>query len=248
MEQKEFQNMWQRMQKEGYFSNHPHYVDHFGAELSEEDKRLDAMILSLDYSSDEITMPIPYSEALERSVKRTESQWLYKMFDLPLTGTAFDLGCGFGRSVHWLCEKYDHVFASDISAEVIDTAKQTFANAENITFCVNEADSVPAEINPGSVDVAYIFTVFQHIPREYALKLLSQLASLLHENGVVVFNLLSNVNLESNDGEIDTEWAIGYSREQAQDMVVTAGLKLHRLVRWSRPETEISWLWVIAGN
>ncbi len=98
------------------------------------------------------------------------------------------------------------------------------------------------------IDVTYIFTVFQHIPREYSLSLLSQVANVLNENGVVVFNLLSNVNMQTNDGEIATEWAIGYSREQARDLVSSAGLKLLRLVRWSRPETEISWLWVLAGS
>jgi ubiquinone/menaquinone biosynthesis C-methylase UbiE len=247
MEQKEFQNMWQRMQKEGYFSNHPHYTDHFGADLSDDDKQLDAMLLSLDFSGDDIIMPVPYSEALERSVKRTESQWLYRMFKLPLTGTAFDLGCGFGRSVQWLSKRYQHVYASDISAEVIASARQRIA-ADNVSFCVNDADSIPSEIPGHSVDVAYIFTVFQHIPREYSLQLLSQVAGVLNDDGVAVFNLLSNVNLELNHGDIDTEWAIGYSRQQAGELVASAGLKLQRLVRWSRPETEISWLWVQAGK
>lgn len=248
MQQEEFQLMWQRMQKQGYFRNHPHYTDHFGAELSAEDKALDAMILSLDFSGDDITMPVPYSAALERSAKRTESQWLYTMFDLPETGTAFDLGCGFGRSVQWLSQRYDKVFASDISAEVIETAKQRVGQSDNVSFCVNDADSIPAEIAAGSIDVAYIFTVFQHIPREYSLKLLGQVSKVLNQRGVAVFNLLSNANQEVNDGEIDTEWAIGYSREQAQQLVENAGLNLRRLVRWSRPETETSWLWVLAAK
>jgi SAM-dependent methyltransferase len=256
MKQKEFQDMWQRMQQEGYFRNHPHYTDHFGAGLSEEDRQLDAMLLSLDFSGDDIIMPAPYSEALERSAKRTESQWLYKMFDLPQTGTAFDLGCGFGRSVQWLSQRYQHVFASDISAEVIETARQRVGqrdgeriiSPDNVSFYVNDADSIPAEIPDHSVDVAYIFTVFQHIPREYTQRLLDQVAGVLKHNGVAVFNLLSNVNLELNDGDSNTEWAIGYSRKQAEELVTKAGLKLRRLARWSRPETEISWLWVLAGK
>lgn len=247
MDRKFFKGMWESMQRRGYFANHPHYTDHFGAVLSEEDKDLDAMILSLDFSSDEVTMPIPYSEALERGVKRTESIWLYKMFDLPLGGTALDLGCGFGRSVQWLSKKYDHVFASDLSAEVIATAKQR-CKAGNITFCVNTADALPQEIQGNAVDVAYIFTVFQHIPREFSLNLLTQLGSILNHRGVVAFNLLSNVNEDINKGETATEWAIGYSKQQARELVEAAGLKLIRLVNWSRPETKMSWLWVLAGR
>jgi len=241
-----FKNMWEHMQKDGYFENHPHYSDHFGKPPTKEELTLDELIRALDFSSSEIVLPVPYSESLERSVKRTESYWLYQMFDLPKNGIALDLGCGFGRTVEWLCNVYDHVHASDISSEVIEQAKLRLAKHANISFHVNSADSIPTDLLPDSINIAYIFTVFQHIPREYALQLLTQLRTVLSSNGIVVFNLLSNVNHVLNDGTLNTEWAIGYSEDQARELIVDSGLKCSRIVSWSRPETEITWLWILA--
>jgi len=248
LKQNEFQNMWETMQREGYFREHPHYSDHFGITPDKQELELDAAITSLDFSADDITMPIPYSDELERSVKRTESTWLYRMFDLPRSGCAYDIGCGFGRSLIWMTEIYDQVIGSDISPTVIQQAQDNLKDADNLTLYANSADALPSGITQKSIDVAYIFTVFQHIPREYACQLLIQLQPLLKESGKVVFNLLTNINEELNTGEINTEWAIGYSHEQANAMVQDAGLSLLRMTTWSRPETDVQWLWVLASN
>ncbi|PCJ22328.1 MAG: hypothetical protein COA96_14755 [SAR86 cluster bacterium] len=246
MEKNEFKLMWEDMQKAGYFSNHPHYSDHYGQEPTEQEQELDNKLLALDFSTNDICMPVPYSDALERSVKRTEAIWLNQMFSLPKAGVALDIGCGFGRSVSWMCQQYDQVIGTDISAEVISTARQRCAELENAVFYVNEADSLPAEIEPNSIDVAYIFTVFQHVPREYALEILKNAERVLKKDGQVVFNLIANINENVNDGKIDTEWAIGYSEEQALALLEQANLKLNKIVKWFRPETETCWLWVSA--
>lgn len=235
------------MQDDGYFEHHPHYQDFFGLELTESDKALDNSILALNFNDDNIEMPAPYSEALERSVKRTEANWLPRMFALPEQGTALDVGCGFGRSVLWLRDKYERVHATDISSSVIELAEK-LCTADNVTFHVNEADSLPSAIQPRTVDVAYIFTVFQHIPREFACNLLKQTATLLAPGGVAVFNLVSEVNENLNDGALDTEWAIGYTQDQARELVLDSGLELTRIVRWYRPENNVSWLWVAAAK
>ncbi len=67
-----FKTMWERMQKNDYFSDHAHYTDYHGYGFSESDKSLDADFVSLDYSVADIIMPAPYSEGLERAAKRTE--------------------------------------------------------------------------------------------------------------------------------------------------------------------------------
>lgn len=238
--------MWEDMQRDGYFQNHPHYQDHFGVAPTAAESELDASLLALDFTSDDITMPIPYSDELERSVKRTESEWLYKMFPLPRRGLAYDIGCGFGRSLQWMSGVYDEVIGSDISATVITQARQNLKNTPNLRLYVNSADSLPEEIEPRSVDVAYIFTAFQHIPRDYAQRLLTQLRPLLAPAGKVVFNLLTNINESLEDGAINTEWSIGYSHGQASQLLEMAGFKPLRLVTWSRPETTVRWLWVFA--
>lgn len=243
-----FKSMWEKMQKEGYFRNHADYADHFGKAPSPGERAMDEKLLEMDFHSDEVLMPFVYSQELERSVKRTESEWLYKMFDLPTTGIALDLGCGFGRTTNWMAGQYQQVIASDISSVVIAQARKNLEALQNVEFCVNEADSIPVSIEDGSLDLAYIFTVFQHIHREFAEGILKQVARALRLEGKVVFNLLSDINEEIDDGVENTEWIIGYSREQAQALVEGSGLSIDRLVRWYRPENEVSWLWVCASR
>ena len=244
MKSDEFRRMWDEMQRDGYFTNHPHYTDFHGHSPSKEDLELDNAVIALDFETQNVSMPVPYSDTLERSIKRTESLWLYKMFDLPRTGTALDIGCGFGRSVNWMANNYDKVIGTDISEHVIAAAIKNCEHLNNIALYVNGPDSLPADILPASVDVAYIFTVFQHIPREYTQNILRSVERVLKPGGKVVFNLLSNINEELNEGEQHTEWAIGYSDDQARNLLRDSALREERLVHWSRPETAISWLWV----
>ncbi|MEX0963872.1 MAG: class I SAM-dependent methyltransferase [Pseudohongiellaceae bacterium] len=246
MKNAEFKGMWEKMQEKDYFANHPHYSDHFGSSPSKDELALDRKMLSLDFTQNEITMPIPYSDALERSVKRTESVWLYEMFALPKAGVALDVGCGFGRSVKWMAQHYSRVIGTDISENVISKARANCAALQNVEFFTNDSNSIAADIEPASIDVAYIFTVFQHIPREFSVDILSSVGKVLRGNGKVVFNLLSNINEDLNSGIEGTEWAIGYSEEQAAKLVEQSGLHLDKIVSWSRPETEVRWLWVCA--
>ena len=92
----------------------------------------------------------------------------------------------------------------------------------------------------------YAFTVFQHIPREYTTAYVQQARHNLRPGGLLVFNLLSDINEDLNTGAPGTEWAIGYSSAAASALVELAGLKLHKLVRWRAPGAPASWLWVAA--
>jgi SAM-dependent methyltransferase len=248
MEKSLFSRMWDKMQGDGYFARHPHYQDHFGAELSREDRALDSAVLQLDFSQAHVEMPVPYSDALERSVKRTESQWLGRMFALPQTGTVLDVGCGFGRSLSWFADRYPQVIGTDISATVLDSARERLKERRNVRLLVNESDTLPAEIADGSVALAYVFTVFQHIPREFTANLLRGITRVLADDGVVIFNLLTNVNEAVNTGDSETEWAIGYSPAQAEALLADSGLSAIRMCTWSTPGSDAGWLWVTAGR
>ncbi|MES2604816.1 MAG: class I SAM-dependent methyltransferase [Pseudomonadota bacterium] len=248
MEKSLFSSMWDKMQSDGYFARHPHYHDHFGVPLSSEDQALDSAVLQLDFSQARVEMPVPHSAALERSVKRTESQWLGRMFALPQTGTVLDVGCGFGRSVSWLSERYPQVIGTDISATVLQSAKERLKDRPNVRLLVNEADTLPAEIAEGSIALAYVFTVFQHIPREFTANLLRDIARVLADDGVVIFNLLTNINEAVNTGDNETEWAIGYSPAQAEALLASSGLSALKMCTWTMPGSNAGWLWVQAGR
>ncbi|MDT8427458.1 MAG: class I SAM-dependent methyltransferase [Pseudomonadales bacterium] len=236
------------MQQEGYFDKHAHYADYFGAALTEEEKALDRHVLALDFKGDRVEFPMGYSEALERSVKRTEHDWLPRMFNLPTHGAALDLGCGFGRSLAWMAQVYDTVVGCDISASLIEKTREKFAATEHVSLYVNGADTLPVELGEQLFSVIYCFTVFQHIPRPFTQTLLSDCANRLSADGCVVFNLLTGINDAVDQGEEHTEWAIGYTRQQADALLHACNLKADRIVQWYASDTAAGWLWIQASR
>ena len=235
------------MQEKGYFETHPHYSHDFKPGEDSSEESLDKLLLSMDYDAD-VFFPVAYSEALERSVKRTEAYWLPRMFALPPGGKAIDIGCGYGRSLQWLSEVYEEVHGVDISAEVLKAAAQKLNARQNVKLLVSPPDKLPDALTRGYFDFAYAFTVFQHIPREYTESILLDTFSILRPEGKVAFNLLSGVNETINEGEFETEWAIGYSIEQAKSLVEKANFNLEKLVRWSGKGSDMSWIWILASK
>lgn len=246
MNKAEFKAMWDNMQRDGYFVNHPHYCQGDDLVMQPSDNEMDMALRQLDFSLAVLTMPFPYSVELEKSIKRTEPFWLCRMFDLPKSGLAIDLGCGYGRSVSWLRERYEQVIGFDISESIIEKAKENFKDIENVIFFVSDPDQFPSEIRANSADFIYAFTVFQHIHRDYTLSYIRKAAEKLKPGGLFVFNLLCGLNEGIDDGDYGVEWAIGYSKDQAREMLVGVGLTLEKMVQWSAEGAPASWLWISA--
>lgn len=244
MDSNQFKEMWERMQGDGYFANSIQYDDYEDPLRPRQPSDTDLALMQLDYSADHLHFPVPHSRELEASVLHTERHWLPMMFDLPAQGLALDLGCGYGRSVVWLKERFDAVIGLDISQTVLETARRTFANVSNVSFAFAPGEQFPETIGPDSVDFIYAFTVFQHIPREFTANYLRDARRRLREGGLIVFNLISDLNEDVNGGVFGTEWLIGYSDNAARRLVEDAGLRLERIVRWTADGAPGSWLWV----
>jgi SAM-dependent methyltransferase len=84
----------------------------------------------------------------------------------PRLGRALDLGCGLGRHSRHLAARFERVDALDISAEMIERAR-ALGHPDNINFALLDGDRYSVE--PGSIDFAMSFLVFQHIPEPAAV-------------------------------------------------------------------------------
>src|SRR5271170_5276766 len=76
-----------------------------------------------------------------------------------------ELGCGAGRMTRVFAKHFGHVRAVDVSAQMLDRAKQLLPDAANVTWIhTNGADlsDTPDE----SVDFAFSYLVLQHLPNE----------------------------------------------------------------------------------
>lgn len=54
-----------------------------------------------------------------------------------------DLGCGFGRSLPLLRHRTSRVYATDISAAMIDAARRRYADLDGVSYCLSEAERTP---------------------------------------------------------------------------------------------------------
>lgn len=246
MERSEFKAMWESMHKNGYFERHHHYHEVDPSAPDRINEEMDRALASLDYSSDDLNLPFPYSVELEKAVKRTEPVWLRKMFDIPGSGLAIDIGCGYGRSMRWLCASFERVIGFDVSASAIEKARKYLADCNNVDLFVSEPDQFPPGIGSNNADFIYAFTVFQHIPREYTARYVLNAADKLRPNGLLVFNLISGFNEGTDSGGFGVEWVIGYTRDGARALVERAGLSVERMTQWRAEGSQANWLWIAA--
>jgi SAM-dependent methyltransferase len=79
------------------------------------------------------------------------------------TDTVVDIGCGVGRLTRVLAARAAHVHALDVSAEMLERARQLNAHLPNVTW--HEGDGTTLRPIPdAAVDAVVSHVVFQHIP------------------------------------------------------------------------------------
>lgn len=104
---------------------------------------------------------------------------------LPGRARAVDIGCGLGRLTRALATRFDDVDGVDISPEMIARAKAFAPPAPpNVAWTVCPGDgSLP--IASDSVDFAFSYLVFQHLPTASAIgDYLTEVARILRRDGV----------------------------------------------------------------
>lgn len=117
---------------------------------------------------------------------------------LPAGATALDLGCGVGRFTRVLAERVAQVHGVDVSAEMIERAKQMLGSHGNVEL--HRGDGLTIPLPDASVDVAVSFVVFQHIPDpEVTLGYVRELGRVLRPGGWTVFQLSNDPTVHRPD-------------------------------------------------
>jgi SAM-dependent methyltransferase len=77
--------------------------------------------------------------------------------------TVLDVGCGVGRLTRVLAARARHVIALDVSARMLERARELNAGLDNVEWVLGDGRSL-VRVGDASVDAAISHVVFQHIP------------------------------------------------------------------------------------
>lgn len=130
---------------------------------------------------------------------------------------ALELGCGAGRMTSAFVRRFDHVTAVDISAEMLDRAKQLLPDVENVTWKHSNGVDL-RETEDASIDFVFTYLVLQHLPEEELVRnYIREMLRVLKPSGMCLFqfNGMEKPNMNWKGrlawGAVDGLWLIRLS-------------------------------------
>jgi len=90
-----------------------------------------------------------------------------KIFDKkdPKKMKALEIGCGIGRILIPMSEKFGEVIGVDVSEKMIEIAKKYLKDISNCKVFITSGSDLSV-LNDNSIDFCYSYIVFQHIPEK----------------------------------------------------------------------------------
>jgi ubiquinone/menaquinone biosynthesis C-methylase UbiE len=107
-------------------------------------------------------------------------------FDHPLreASRVLDFGCGWGRIIRFFlkCVRSDNLIGADVNPAMIEICRETNRYCR---FVVSPAQP-PLDMDCGSFDAIYAFSVFSHLASDTADRWIEEFARLLKRGGILV--------------------------------------------------------------
>jgi SAM-dependent methyltransferase len=150
-------------------------------------------------------------DAFWASGRREVEQLILHDVELEPSARALEIGCGMGRILRPLSERVGKAFGVDISAEMIERARQALADRGNVEVFVTGGRLRP--FADASLDFVYSFIVFQHVPTKKAVaRYIGEAARVLKGQGVFRFQVDGRPRPKSS--EADTWVGVWYEPEE----------------------------------
>lgn len=175
--------------------------------------------------------------------KTVENEILTDMINIcqgkdPKDMKVLEIGCGTGRVTRALAEVFGEVHAVDISAEMVSQAKQALADVDNAHIYQNNGYDLSV-LGDITVDFAFSFIVFQHIPsRDVIENYVREVHRLLRPGGLFKFQVHGDPTIKRDPD--DTWIGVPFSDEDVARMAERCGFEpRHR----HGAGTQYFWLW-----
>ncbi|MBX2829857.1 MAG: class I SAM-dependent methyltransferase [Rhodospirillales bacterium] len=106
-----------------------------------------------------------------------------------------DYGCGVGNLLPHLCQSFPSVYAADSSSESLAVVEKKMIGYQNFcgAFSINDLSETEKKF-----DVVLVMEVIEHLYDAQLNVLLSNIMSVLNEDGIVVFTTPNNEDLSKN--------------------------------------------------
>ena len=104
---------------------------------------------------------------------------------------ALDFGCGVGRLTQALASRFDRVCGVDISAAMIERAREFDRSGGRSEFVVNETADL-RRFPDGHFDFVYSSITLQHMPQRFAKRYMVEFLRVLDTSGLLLFQLPSH--------------------------------------------------------
>ena len=147
----------------------------------------------------------------------------------PRGKTMLELGCGAGRMTRSFAQRFSHVYAFDISAEMLGHARTLFPEAANVEWILGNGVDLSGLGNE-TVDFAFSYIVLQHMPETvFALRYIREMLRVLKPGGMYLFQFNSVPQVTMNwKGRlawkiVDFPWALGF-RQTSRGVATLLGL------------------------
>jgi SAM-dependent methyltransferase len=152
-----------------------------------------------------------------------------------------EIGCGTGRITRALAKFFGHVYAVDISGEMVrqaQTALREFPNAHVFQNNGRDLAVVRDAIGDAELDFAFSYIVFQHIPsRDVIENYMREVRGLLRDDALFKFQVQGFID---DDEPRDSWLGAAFNEEQAREMAARCGFDM----RYQRGAGEqYYWLW-----
>jgi len=107
---------------------------------------------------------------------------------LPVTGKCMlELGCGAGRMTASFAKRFEHVYAFDVSREMLSRARQMHTEQRNILWLLSNGADLSC-VASDSMNFVFSYLVLQHLPEEaLAMQYIREMLRVLRPGSVFLF-------------------------------------------------------------
>lgn len=145
--------------------------------------------------------------------------------EFPRFARAIDIGCGSGGNLELLRTLADEVYAVDLSPHALAyTRDRMKAGTALAGLAAGDAQRLP--FRDGSVDLAWLFNVIEHLPDDRAAA--REVARVLRPGGIALIATSASRWLWS-DHDVANHHQRRYGRAELEAVLTAAGLRLRRV-------------------